>query len=178
MEDVDNVLVGKEVTLRPLREDDLSTRLRMVNTPEVQLTTIGIVIDHNTLEDMQAWYRLTSDDKYSEQWAIEADGKYIGDIDLHSIHVLRGEAWISPMIGDLEYTDDPSYRQEAISLLLSYVFCEKGVERVSIDLPSIDAQGVRILANLGFRTVEEMDLDPLTGVKTMTMELRQPDFHV
>lgn len=141
------------------------------------MTTIGLKIDPNTEEDIESWLELVSQDPYSEQWSIDTrDGKYIGDIDIHSIHVVWGEAWISPMIGDLDYIADHEYRREAMVLVATYLFHKKGITRLLIDIPSIDRQGINIVQELGFQQVEEMELDVLTGVKTVTFELRPQSF--
>lgn len=170
------MLSGDMVNLRPLSMDDLPARLEMVNNPEVQRVTVGCTVDQNTLNDLKAWLKLVSQDPFSMQWAVETkDGKYIGDIDLHSINVIRGEAWISPMIGDPDYMQNPAYRREAIALAAQYAFQEKNIERLAIDLPDVDEQGLHILDEMGFRRVEEMEFDMLTGVKTVTLELHPQD---
>lgn len=162
-------LTGQFVDLRPLAEDDLPARLEMVNDREVQRLYIGVPADTNTAFDMENWFFALQEDPFSEQWAIESkDGKYIGDIDLHSIHVIRGDAWISPMIGDLEFTESPAYRREAIALISRYAFDHHGVERLKIDIPSTDEQGLEILAELGFEVIEESEFDFIHGVQTVT----------
>lgn len=163
-------LCGRFVDLRPLSEKDLDRRLEMVNNRDVQLLYIGAPGDTNTKFDMESWFYALQEDRFSEQWAIETkDGKYIGDIDLHSINVIRGEAWISPMIGDLEYTVTPAYRREAIELIAEYAFSQHGIEKLQIDIPSTDRQGLEILKELGFDVVEETVFDFIHDVHTVTL---------
>lgn len=163
-------LTGKFVDLRPLSEEDLDMRLEMVNRPEVQKLYIGTLADQNTRFDMENWFHSLQEDPFSEQWAIETkDGKYIGDIDLHSINVIQAEAWISPMIGDIEFTVTPAYRREAIYLIVSYAMAEHGVEKVLIDIPSTDQQGIEILTELGFKVEEESLFDFIHDVHTVTL---------
>lgn len=165
-------LSGKFVDLRPLTEDDLEQRLEMVNRPEVQKLYIGAIADQNTAFDMENWFHSLQDDSFGEQWAIETkDGKYIGDIDLHSIHVIEGEAWISPMIGDLEFTVTPAYRRESIALITDYAFTEHDVEKILIDIPSTDTQGIECAREIGFETIEESQFDFLHDVRTVTLRL-------
>lgn len=165
-------LTGKFVDLRPLSESDLARRLEMVNHPDVQRLYIGALADQNTPFDMESWFHSLQEDPFSEQWAIETkDGKYIGDIDLHSIHVIKGEAWISPMIGDLEFTVTPAYRREAIWLITDYALVEHGVERVMIDMPSTDRQGIEIVKELGFTVIEETEFDFIHDVQTVTLQV-------
>lgn len=170
-------LEGKFVSLRPLLESDLDRRLEMVNDREVQKLYIGVVADTNTKFDMESWYYALQEDAFSEQWAIETkDGKYIGDIDLHSINVIKGEAWISPLIGDLEFTVTPAYRREAIELIAEYAFDKHGVEKLLIDIPSTDRQGLEILEELGFVVIEETEFDFIHDVQTVTLALTPASF--
>jgi len=163
-------LTGTFVDLRPLEESDLDRRLEMVNNDEVQKIYIGRTVDKNTKFDLESWYHSLKEDPFSEQWAIDTkDGTYVGDIDLHSIHVIRGEAWISPMIGDLELNENPAYRREAIELIANYAFEEREVERLQIDVPSTDRQGLDILKELGFAVIEETEFDFIHDVQTVTL---------
>lgn len=170
-------LAGEFVDLRPLAESDLDRRLEMVNDREVQKLHIGVTADTNTKFDMESWFYALQEDAFSEQWAIEAkDGKYIGDIDLHSINVIKGEAWISPMIGDLEFTISPAYRREAIELITEYAFTKHGITKLLIDIPSTDRQGLEILNELGFVVIEETEFDFIHDVQTITLAVTPETF--
>src|SRR5690554_4134745 len=97
------VLVGRLVRLRPLERSDLDRRLRWINDPEVQRMSIGVTTGGNEPEDLRAWFHLVSEDPFSEQWAIESParpGEYAGDVDLHSISVRKGEAWLNLLFGE------------------------------------------------------------------------------
>jgi len=170
-------LTGQFVDLRPLAESDLPERLEMINDPKVQELYIGTLADKNTMFDLENWYHALKEDPFSEQWAIETkDGKYIGDIDLHSVNVIKGEAWISPMIGRLEFTESPAYRREAIQLITEYAFRHHGIEKLQIDLPSTDKQGLEILRELGFEVVEESEFDFIHEVQTVTLAVKPETF--
>lgn len=172
MENAATRLIGTFVDLRPLAETDLDRRLEMVNDDEVQTLYIGARADKNTRFDMETWFHALKEDQFSEQWAIVTkDGKYIGDIDLHSIHVIKGEAWISPMIGDLDFVKTPTYRKEAIELICAYAFEQHDVQRVQIDIPSTDMQGLEVLDELGFKVIEESEFDFIHDVQTVTLAL-------
>lgn len=170
-----SVSAGERVRLRPLSGEDLDARLAMINDVEVQRITIGIPADQNTREDMASWFEMVSKDPFSEQWAIESDdGAYIGDIDLHSINVIPGEAWISPMVGDPRFRHDAAVRRQSIEQVLDKIFAKEAVEQVSIDIPDVDRQGIEILMDLGFEQTDEMEIDPYTGIKTLTLTLARP----
>lgn len=163
------MLKGDVVTLRPLRRDDLAQRMDMVNDPEVQRLTIGMPVDRNTELDVLTWFQMVSEDPFSEQWAIvDGQGRYLGDIDLHSIGVMGDEAWISPMFGDPVAREDLAIRTEAIRLIAEYAFREKKVGTLRIDIPDADEVGIRVLDALGFRLDEAFEFDIFTGAQTLT----------
>ena len=92
-------LEGQFVLCAPLLESDLDRRLEMVNDREVQKLYIG---DQSLTPTPSLIWRAgimpSKRNAFSEQWAIETkDGKYIGDIDLHSINVIKGEGWDQPL---------------------------------------------------------------------------------
>lgn len=170
-------LTGKFVDLRPLAESDLPERLEMVNDPKVQELYIGALADKNTMLDLENWFHALKEDPFSEQWAIETkDGQYIGDVDLHSLNVIKGEAWISPMIGRLEFTESPAYRREAIELITAYAFERHGIEKLQVDLPSTDKQGLQILQELGYEIIEESEFDFIHEVQTVTLAVTPGTF--
>lgn len=167
---------GSGIRLRRLTRDDLERRLEMVNDPELQRLNIGVPADPNTLEELQSWFHMLSEDPYSEQWAIEtAEGRYIGDFDLHSIDAARGRAWLSSYFGDKDYLGD-DVRREAYEAILRYALHDKGLSRITITLPTTDRQGIALLEDLGFRAVEEAELDIFEGVNEVTLDLAAGDF--
>jgi len=167
---------GRLCRLRPLRREDLPQRLQMINDPDVQRLWIGVPADKNDLEALETWYYMLSQDPYSEQWAIEApDGRYVGDIDLHSINRARREAALSVLVGDRAYWT-PEARRDILVTALRYALEEKGLQRVTMEVPDNDVEGVRILQDLGFRIVDEYELDIFEGVNELTMELRAENF--
>lgn len=162
------VLEGAQVRLRPLTREDMPRRLAISNDPEVQKSVTGILADANTELDMLSWFQMISEDPMSEQWAVEGPGgEYIGDIDLHSIHMIPEEAWISPMFGP-PALHDAGLRKEALLLILRYAFGEKGVRTVRIDIPDKDELGVQVLEELGFEKVEAFEMEMFTGAQMFT----------
>lgn len=173
---MERVLRGEKIRLRPLRRDDLPRRLEMVNDPEVQRLWVGVPADKNTLEDMETWFYLVSQGPPSEQWAIEtADGRYVGDIDFHSIDDVRREGWFSLMIGDRELFGE-EWRQDILVTFLRYALDQRGMRRMWIQIADSDAVGVRVLEQLGFRVVDRALLDMFEGVEELTMELDAAGF--
>ena len=170
-------ILGRGVRLRPLRREDLPKRLDMINDPEVQRLWIGVPADQNTLEDLEIWFYLVNQDPYSEQWAIEApDGRYIGDIDLYSINQARKEAAMSVMLGDKAYWPADA-RRDILVTALRYALEDKGLRRITMEVPDSDREGLQLLQELGFRVVDEYELDIFEGVNELTLELLAENFN-
>jgi len=172
-----DVIVGRRCRLRPLRREDLPRRLEMINDPDVQRLWIGVPADLNDLEALETWFYMLSQDPYSEQWAIETpDGRYVGDIDLHSIDRLRQEAALSVLLGDPAYLT-PYARRDVLVTALRYALEDTGLHRITMELPDNDSDGGRLQEDLGCRVVDEYELDIFEGVSELTMELQAQDFN-
>jgi len=169
-------ILGRAVRERQMRREDLTKRLDMINDPEVQRLWIGVPADQNTLEDLEIWFYLVNQDPYSEQWAIEApDGRYIGDIDLHSINMARKEAAMSIMLGDKAYWPADA-RRDILVTVLRYALEDKGLRRITMEVPDTDREGLQLLQELGFRVIDEYELDIFEGVNELTLELLAENF--
>lgn len=170
------MLDGKKFRLRPLTKDDMPARLEMVNNPDVQTLWVGVPADRNTLEDMESWFWMLGQGPVSEQWAIETlDGRYVGDIDLHSVDEVRQEAWFTPMWGD-PVCRPAEARRDILTTFIRYTFQKKGVQRLSIQIADSDPDGVELLQQLGFEIVERVQFDFLEDVDELTMQLDAADF--
>lgn len=166
------VLQGDRVRLRPLERSDLPERLRMVNDPVVKRLSTGVSADDTSELDMYVWFDMYSEDPYSEQWAIEDDaGRYVGDIDLHSIGVMGNEAWINSLFGSEALWSDRALRTDVMRVILQYAFRQKGVDAVHIDIPDLDTVGIAVLKELGFEQTDTYDLDMFTGVQLHTFSV-------
>lgn len=170
------VLESEQFRLRPLTKEDLPARLEMVNNPDVQTLWVGVPADRNTMEDMESWFWLVQQGPASEQWAIETKaGRYVGDIDLHSLDTVRKEAWFTPMWGDPVCHPAPA-RREILRTFIEYVFAEKDVQRLSIQIADSDPVGVALLQELGFKVVDQSQLDYLEDVNELMMQLEAGDY--
>ncbi len=169
-------ITGRGCRLRPLRRDDLPRRLEMINDPDVQRLWHGVPGDPNTLEDLQVWYHMVKEDPYSEQWAIETpDGRYVGDVDLHSIDRVRREAALSVMLGDKACWAG-EFRRDVLVTTLRYALEDKGLQRITMEVPGNDEVGLRLLQELGFRIIDRIELDFIEGIEELTLALDAPDF--
>ena len=145
------MLKGKKVILRAVERDDLE-RLHELNR-NVDLVLLG----DGEWQPVPLAAREKGYDKYLSQeekawFAIEADGKVIGDIGLQHRDRRSGTSAIGVGIYDPEYVGQ-GYGREAIGLLLDWMFRIQNYQRVWLDTWATNERAIRCYKALGF--VEE-----------------------
>lgn len=84
--------------------------------------------------------------------AIETvDGKLIGIIGINGNFWKNGLTWVYSFVGDDEYLQG-GYYEEALKLLLEFLFAEGNVRKVIINIQSNDPQGLAACEANGFIT--------------------------
>lgn len=173
-------LPGRGVRLRPFQEADLPARLRMTNDPDVQLQTVGMTVGERTPYDIRSWFKALSQDPTARLIAIEdGQGRYLGDLDLHSVDLRRGEAWVEALLGDPELRargPDPcrACLQDALTALVGFAFRELGIRRVLAEVLSTNPAGLEAHRALGFAEVGQ--IDHMNGVISHVLELTPERF--
>ncbi|MBE3599680.1 MAG: GNAT family N-acetyltransferase [Limnochordaceae bacterium] len=168
---------GRRVRLRLLRESDLPKRLEMTNDPQVQIETLGMTVGERTPYDIRSWFKTLSHDPSSRQIAVEdAQGRYVGDFDLHSLDARQDEGWVEPFFGDKEVRDQGQQAvahllTDAFETLLAYLFDEMRLSRVMVECLSTHPVLLQVLHDLGFSDVGR--IDHMNGVISHVMELRR-----
>jgi len=138
-----------QVRLRPVTEADLPDYVEWLNDPEVtQFTQIeagGI-----TLEGEREWFqRVTGPDSNTRNWAIEAEGRHIGNCALMPDE--SGQvAGFGIIIGD-KTAWGKGYGTAALREVLRIGFEEMGLQRVHLTALSPNARGIRCYEKCGFR---------------------------
>jgi RimJ/RimL family protein N-acetyltransferase len=148
---------GERVTLRGVRREDLPRLCEFNNDIEVEVAGGGDPPMPQSLERLQAEFdRRAGEGGRDGAWfAIEADGKLIGQCILHSFDNNRGTSRACELgiaIGDKDYWGK-GYGREAIGLLLDYGFRHWNVHRVWLTCHSGNERGLRCYRACGF--VEE-----------------------
>ena len=121
------VLLGDLVTLRPHTEDDVEAVYERCLDPMTQrFTTIPLEYTREMAQEYLAGLLDPSASLIS--WAIEADGRYAGTIDLRALPVDDGA-------GDLGYVTHPAFRgrgvmSEAVRLVVRHAFDTLGWQTV------------------------------------------------
>lgn len=151
------MLKGERVTLRGIRRDDLLRLWEFNNDPEVEIAGGGDPPIPQSLERLEAEYdeNAKKGSRDGTLFAIEADGKFIGQCGLYGFDDFRGVAHrcdLGIAIGDKEYWGR-GYGREALSLLVDYAFTHWNVQRVGLQVNATNERALRSYRSAGF--VEE-----------------------
>jgi len=151
------MLKGPRVTLRGIRREDLPRLWEFNNDTDVELAGGGDPPIPQSLERLQAEFdKGASEGGRDGAWfAIEADGKLIGQCALHGFDLCKGVARNAELgigIGDKEYWGK-GYGREAVGLLVDYGFRHWNLHRIWLSTLSINERAIRCYRACGF--VEE-----------------------
>jgi RimJ/RimL family protein N-acetyltransferase len=142
---------GERVLLRPLTPEDYPRMLEFKNDIELELLG-GDVPRPRTLAQQSEFYNSLAKDSNQANFAIEADGKLIGDCGLHGISRLNGTAELGIVIGDRAYWG-AGYGREAVQLLVDYGFRMQNLRKVTLSAFASNERAIRSYLAVGF--VEE-----------------------
>lgn len=137
-----------QVKLRPHTEADLPRYVAWLNDPEV--TQFTQVEGPLTLEDERAWFeRISAPDCPTRNWAIEADGRHVGNCALH-IDESGQKAGFGILIGDKNQWGR-GYGTAALREVLRIGFEEMDLQRVHLTALARNTRGIRCYQKCGFR---------------------------
>lgn len=148
------MLYGKKVVLRPITHDDLPRLREFHNDLEVELASGGDPPTPRTLEALQKRFEREAEDppRLVTNFAIEADGKLVGNCGLFGIDETARHAELGITIGDREYWGH-GYGREAVRMLLDYAFRLRNLRRVWLEVHAGNEPATRAYKSCGF--VEE-----------------------
>lgn len=151
------MLKGERVILRGVRRDDLLRLWEFNNDPEVEVAGGGDPPMPQSLERLEAEFDESAKKggRDGTWFAIEADGKLIGQCGLYGFDEFRGTARrceLGITIGDKDYWGR-GFGREAIALLVDYAFTHWNVQRVGLQTASSNERALRSYRAVGF--VEE-----------------------
>ncbi len=139
----------QRVVLRPILESDLSDYVRWLNDPDVT-EFMQIESGGHTLATARAWLeQFSGPSSASRAWAIEADGRHIGNCNLTS-HGPGHSAHYGIMIGD-KAAWGKGYGTAATRQALHIGFTEMGLHRVYLDTDARNFRAIRCYEKSGFR---------------------------
>lgn len=148
------MLYGSLVTLRPMRRDDLPRLNDFNNSVEVELAGGGDPPIPQTLERLEAQFsqNLGNGDRDGTSFAIEADGKFIGQCALFRPDPIARTYEMGIVIGDKDYWGR-GYGREAIELLVEYGFVQHNLHKIYLTVNGPNERAQASYRKVGF--VEE-----------------------
>lgn len=151
------MLKSERVTLRGIRRDDLLRLWEFNNDPEVELAGGGDPPIPQSLERLEAEFEENAKKggRDGTNFAIEADGKFIGQCGLYGFDDFKGvphRCDLGIAIGDKDYWGR-GYGREALGLLVDYAFTHWNMQRVGLQVMATNDRAIRAYRAVGF--VEE-----------------------
>jgi RimJ/RimL family protein N-acetyltransferase len=146
------MLVGKLVTLRALTEADLPRLAEFKNDAEFELLGGGDPPRPRTFEVVREFFSEQAKDKESPHFAIEADGRFIGDCGIFDADRRSGTAEVGIGIGDRDYWGR-GYGRDALRLLVDYGFRIQNFRKLWLTVQGSNERAIRSYRAVGF--VEE-----------------------
>jgi len=145
------VLRGERVTLRAMTREDFVHLARFENDLGFVLAGGGDPPGPVPLERLQREFEREISDppKNKIEFAIEADGAFIGRCGLYNIDLNARHAELGIGIGEREYWGR-GYGREAVGLLLDYAFRLRNFRRVWLEVHSANERGIRAYRSCGF----------------------------
>jgi RimJ/RimL family protein N-acetyltransferase len=145
------MLKGEKVILRPVERDDLKRLHELRANVDLWMQASGDW-EPVPLASMERWYEKGLDEDDKAWFAIEADGKVIGDTGLHHRNRRNGVTAFGIAILDPEYLGK-GYGRDAINLLLDWAFRIVNYRRVWLETGANNERARRAYLACGF--VEE-----------------------
>lgn len=148
MIDEHRILRGPRVTLRPLGSGDLRRCVKWFSDPRItQYLGRNAPI---TLAEEERWfgeYKRRADEQI---FAIEVDGKHVGNLGLHKVDRMHRKAELGIMIGEPAYWSR-GYGTEALRAAMRYGFDALGLNKIALDVLEHNTRGIRSYEKCGFQ---------------------------
>lgn len=148
------MLKGQLVVLRDIRRSDLVRQWEFNNSVDVELAGGGDPPTPQSLDRLQAEFdrETAKGGRDGPSFAIEADGKFIGQCALFNINIVAQTSEIGITIGDRDYWGR-GFGRDAISLLVRHAFDHRNLRKVWLHVNAGNERAQRTYSACGF--VEE-----------------------
>jgi RimJ/RimL family protein N-acetyltransferase len=146
------MLQGERVRLRSIAREDLPRLWEFNNDLEVELAGGGDPPTPQSLARLQAEYEqeAAKGGRDGPAFAIEADGKFIGQCALFNINATAQTCELGITIGDKEYWGR-GYGRESIRLLVEYAFQQRNFRKVWLQVHAENERARRAYQSCGFQ---------------------------
>ncbi len=148
------MLQGQKVILRAMKREDLVRQCAFNNDLEIELAGGGDPPEPQTLARLEAQFdeSLRHGERDGMNFAIEADGQYIGSCGFFNLDQVAHTCELGIGIGDKQYWGQ-GYGRDAIRVLLDYAFRLRNFHKVCLRVNGNNERGIRAYRACGF--VEE-----------------------
>jgi RimJ/RimL family protein N-acetyltransferase len=143
---------GEKVILREMKEEDIPRLYEFAQDVELAGLDCGVPTATSMERIRENAANWSKEDPKKAFFAIEADGKYIGDIGLMGLGNPHGTAELGIVIGDRAYWNR-GYGRDAVRLVLRYAFHYLGLRRIVLTTHAKNLRAIRCYLACGF--VEE-----------------------
>ncbi len=143
------MLNGDKVILRPMLKSDIERQHEF--NQGIDLYLLNAALPHVApLERAQEMYDIcTRKDRNDQYFAIEADGKYIGNCSLKLSIAFPGVYRFGILIGDQDYLGR-GYGTDAVRTLLGYGFRYLGARRIELSTNAKNPRAMSCFRSCGF----------------------------
>ncbi len=142
------VLRGDRVLLRPLTSSDLRRCVKWFSDPQI-IRFLG----RNsavTMAEEERWFRDYERRRDEHIFAIEVEGRHVGNLGLHKIDSVHRKADIGIVIGETTFWSQ-GYGSEAMRVALRYAFDVLGLNKVSLEVLEYNIHAIRTYERIGFQ---------------------------
>jgi RimJ/RimL family protein N-acetyltransferase len=174
MFEVDGVIVGTKVVLRPKQVEDAPDDHRWRQDPELAELDAASMLRQG-LADFT--HDLETELKYPTPWvkrfAIDnLEGQHVGNCMAYDIDTISGQAEIGILVGERDHWDG-GYAREAFKLLIDELFKTESMNRLYLHTLRWNARARRAFAGSGMR---EVGPDPRGGHDFILMEITRAEW--
>ena len=141
------ILRGSKVVLRPLASGDLRRCVKWFSDPQVtQFLGRNTPV---TLAEEERWFRDYVRRGDEQIFAIEVEGKHVGNLGLHKVDRVHRKADLGIVIGEPAYWSR-GYGTDALRAALVYGFDLLALNKVSLDVLEDNVRAQRSYVKCGF----------------------------
>ncbi len=141
------ILRGAKVVLRPLGSGDLRRCVKWFSDPQVtQFLGRNTPV---TLAEEERWFRDYLRRGDEQIFAIEVDGRHVGNLGLHKVDRVHRKADLGIVIGEPAYWSR-GYGTDALRAALAYGFGPLALNKVSLDVLEDNARALHSYEKCGF----------------------------
>lgn len=140
-----------DINIRPLRIEDAQISFKWRNDPEVFKYTGNTYSNLITYETELNWIKKVINNPDEARFAIEVEGRYIGNIYLTNINELSAEYHI--FIGDKTFWGK-GIGEKASLLIIEYGFKILNLRNIFLNVRHENKRAISLYQKIGFREIE------------------------